>query len=60
MPLIILGVGTAEPSPALQAMKCRWVTARLVVRRHALTQARQVRASECLFFHCRTFLDKGG
>jgi hypothetical protein len=60
MPVIILGVGTAERSPSRRAVQCRWVTAGLRVRRHTLTHAGQVRALDCFFSHGRTFLDKGG
>jgi hypothetical protein len=54
MPFLIFGVGIAEPPPAGRAVHRRRITARLIVRRHALTQALQVRAFRFLFFHRHT------
>jgi hypothetical protein len=54
MPPLILGVGIAEPPPARCAVHSRRITARLIVRRHALTQALRVRALCFLFFHVHT------
>jgi hypothetical protein len=45
MPILILGVGIAEPSTACSAVLSRWKIARLVVRRHTLTQAFLARAT---------------
>jgi hypothetical protein len=42
MPLLILGVGVAEPLIACRAVHCGGIRARLIVRGHALTQAHQV------------------
>jgi hypothetical protein len=44
MPPIILGVGIAEPPPARRAVYSRLIIARLIVRRHPLTQALQIPA----------------
>jgi hypothetical protein len=54
MPLLTLGVGIAEPLLADRAVHCRWITARLIGRRHPLTQATQVRALRVFFFHRHT------
>ena len=51
MPLLILGVGIAEPPPARRAVHSRRMIARLIVRRHALTQALQFRPLRFFFFH---------
>jgi len=39
MPILVLGVSIAEPPPALRAVDGRREIARLIVRRHSLTQA---------------------
>jgi len=54
MPSLVLGVGIAEPPPARRAVHRRRIIARLIVRRHALTQTLQVRAFRFLFFHRHT------
>src|ERR1700674_1622779 len=51
MPLFILSVGIAEPPPAGHAVHSRRIIARLIVRRHALTQALQDRVVPFFFFH---------
>ena len=54
MPLLILGVGIAEPPLARRAGHHRRIIARLIVRRHALTQALQARSLCFFFFHRHT------
>ena len=54
MPLLILGVGIAEPPPASRAVHRRRIIARLIVGRHALTQALEVRALRFFYVHWRT------
>ncbi len=51
MPLIVLGARIAEPLPALRAVNSRRIIARLIVRRHSLTQSLQVLALVFLFFY---------
>jgi hypothetical protein len=51
MPLLILGVGIAEPPPARRAVHRRRIIARLIVGRHALTQALEVRALRFFYIH---------
>jgi hypothetical protein len=49
MPILIFGVGMAEPPAARGTVHHRWKVARLVVRRHPLTQAFYIALRS--FFH---------
>lgn len=51
MPLLIFGVDVAEPAAARHTVHRRRIIARLIVRRHALTQALRVRALRFFFIH---------
>ena len=53
--MLILAVGIAEPSTAPRAANRGRVVARLVVRRHRLTEVLQVRAFYFFSFHQEAF-----